>query len=76
MHAGAARQAFLAKAETPATSDVEDALSAKTEEYIALLLGLVNSLPKAQQQTHELDEADLNGDTEASHDPVSVTEGL
>jgi hypothetical protein len=48
-HAGAARQAFLAKAETPATSDVDEALTAAAGEYIALLLGLVNappSLPK------------------------------
>ena len=49
VHAGAARQAFLAKAETPATSDVDEALTEAAGAYIALLLGLVNaplSLPK------------------------------
>lgn len=44
--AGAARQAFLVKADTPGTSDVEAALDQKAEEYIALLLGIINALPK------------------------------
>lgn len=48
--AGAARHAFLAKAGTPGTSDVDAALDERAEEYIALLLGLINALPKAQDK--------------------------
>ena len=37
------------KAETPATSDVEAALDQAAEEYISLLIGLVNALPKPKK---------------------------
>ena len=53
---GAARQAFLVKVETPATSHVEDVLDEKGQGYIALLLGLVNALPKAAQQGSSPDD--------------------
>ncbi len=62
MTTGAARQAFLAKADTPGTSDVEAALDQKAEEYIALLLGLINALPKPAANTA----------AEGSKDPSSL----
>ena len=65
----------MAKAGTPATSDVEEALHAKAEEYVALLLGLVNSLPKPHPPSLALDEADLTGDTEPAHAPPTLSEG-
>ncbi len=37
------------KAETPATSDVEATLDQAAEEYISLLIGLVNALPKPKK---------------------------
>jgi hypothetical protein len=36
----------VTKVETPATSDVDAALEEKAGEYIALLLGMINALPK------------------------------
>ena len=37
------------KAETPATSDVEAALDQTAEDYVSLLIGLVNALPKPKK---------------------------
>ncbi|CAK0784762.1 hypothetical protein CVIRNUC_007966 [Coccomyxa viridis] len=47
---GSARRAFVIKAETPVTSDVEAALDEATKEYISLLVGLINALPKQKRQ--------------------------
>lgn len=46
---GAARHAFVTQADTPATSDVDAALDKKAEEYIALLLGLINTVPRSSK---------------------------
>lgn len=51
--AGSARQAFLTKADIPGTSDVEAALDQKAEMYIALLLGLINALPKTPKSSKD-----------------------
>lgn len=52
--AGSARQAFLIKADTPGTSDVEAALDQTAEEYIALLYGLINALPKTPESSKDV----------------------
>lgn len=52
---GTARRAFLLKVETPATSDVEAALDQTTEEYISLLIGLVNAIPKPKKGSDSKD---------------------
>ena len=54
---GAARRAFLIKAETPGTSDVEAGLDQAAEEYISLLLGLINALPKPTKEAGSTDAA-------------------
>jgi hypothetical protein len=63
--AGAARQAFLVKADTPGTSDIEAALDQKAEEYIALLLGIINALPKPHPKgSKDSSAVGAPGDTE------------
>ena len=54
---GAARRAFLIKAETPGTSDVEAGLDQAAEEYISLLVGLINALPKPTKEAGGTDAA-------------------
>ena len=54
---GAARRAFLIKAETPGTSDVEAGLDQAAEEYISLLVGLINALPKPTKEAGSTDVA-------------------
>lgn len=53
---GTARRAFVMKADTPATSDVEAALDQAAQEYIALLIGLINA-PKKQRKGGESKDA-------------------
>ena len=43
------------KAQTPATSDVEAALDQTAEDYISLLIGLVNALPKPKKAVDSKD---------------------
>ena len=38
------------KAETPVTSNVEAALDEAAKDYISLLVGLINALPKQKRQ--------------------------
>lgn len=45
------------KAETPVTSDVEAGLDQAAKEYISLLVGLVNALPKAKKGAQNKDAA-------------------
>lgn len=46
---GTARRAFVMKADTPATSNVEAALDQVAQEYIALLIGLINAPEKPRK---------------------------
>ena len=75
LRAGSARQALLNKAETPGTSDVEITLDQKAEEYIALLLGLINALPKTPESSKDA-STDANSPASRSHpegDPINVS---
>ncbi|CAL8462981.1 g2515 [Coccomyxa elongata] len=71
---GSARQAFLTKADTPGTSDVEAALDQKAEEYIALLLGLINALPKTPKSSKDASR-DANDPASLTHLEGDVAEG-
>ncbi|BDA48020.1 probable BRO1 domain-containing protein BROX [Coccomyxa sp. Obi] len=71
---GSARQAFLIKADTPGTSDVEAALDQKAEEYIALLLGLINALPKTPESSKDVSR-EANSPASLPHPEGNVAEG-
>ena len=70
------------KAETPVTSDVEAALDEAAKEYVSLLVGLINALPKQKRQAEsgtarQEDEAEeLAAGMEPSAQGMSVTKGF
>lgn len=65
------------KAETPGTSDVEAALDQAAEDYISLLIGLLNALPKPKKggdskdggKGDEVDELALEMESEGGMPP-------
>ena len=57
---GTARRAFVMKADTPATSNVEAALDQAAQEYIALLIGLINAPQEPRKEVESKDAR--NGD--------------
>ena len=64
------------KAETPATSDVESALDQAAQEYISLLIGLVNSPPKLGKGAEAKDAGKGDEVEELAQEMESDTAGL